>query len=192
MTLLFWPIAFLVIGLLLLVVEVFVPSGGFIGFTALFCIGLSLWHAFQYSTRVGAVFLVVDFAAVPMTAMTAFWLWTHSPMSRRFFLTPPEPDEIGVSHSDLNLPLVVGCEGRALTPLRPSGHIEIEGRRYDGLAEEGLIPEGALVRVVRLRSGQLVVRASRRPADVDSSQPGAPASAAFPTEHTASLTEESP
>jgi membrane-bound ClpP family serine protease len=192
MTFLFWPIAFLVIGLLLLIVEVFVPSGGFIGFSALFCVGLSLWHAFQYSTRLGAVFLVVDFAAVPMTAMLAFWLWTRAPMSRKFFLKPPAADEIDVSHSDLNLPHVVGREGRALTPLRPSGHVEIDGRRYDGLAEEGFIPEGSLVRVVRSRSGQLVVRASRRPADVDSSQLGASASAVSPTEHNASLIEDSP
>jgi membrane-bound ClpP family serine protease len=192
MSMLFWPIAFLCLGLALLVVEVFVPSGGFIGFSALFCIGVSLWHAFDYSTRLGFAFLVIDLAAVPITAMLAFWLWTHTPMSRKFFLKPPAHDEIDVSHSDLNLPLVVDCEGRALTPLRPSGHIEVEGRRYDGLAEEGFIPEGAAVRVVRSRSGQLVVRAARRPADHDATRLGTRTSAVSPPEQTAFLIEESP
>ena len=121
MTMLFWPIAFLLIGLLLMIVEVFVPSGGFIGFTALFCVGLSLWRAFQYSTRLGAAFLVVDFAAVPLTTALAFWLWVRSPLSRRILLKPPSPDEIDVSHDALNLPLVEGREGRALTPLRRAG-----------------------------------------------------------------------
>jgi len=181
MTMLFWPIAFLALGLLLLFVEVFVPSGGFIGFSALFCVGVGLWHAFQHSTMLGVVFVVVDLAAVPLTAMLAFWLWTRSPMSRRFFLKPPAQDEIDVSHKGLDLPLVADREGRALTTLRPCGHVEVDGRRYDGLAEEGFIAEGSPVRVVRSRSGQLVVRALRRPAD-----------AVLPTEHTASLIEESP
>jgi hypothetical protein len=38
--------------------------------------------------------------------------------------------------------------------------VDFEGRRLDGLSEEGLIPAGALVRAVRVRSGQLVVRAA--------------------------------
>lgn len=192
MTVLFWPIAFLAIGLLLMILEVFVPSGGFIGFSALFCVVLSLWHAFQHSTRLGAFFVVVDLAAVPLTVMAAFWLWTRTPMSRRMFLQPPAPDEIDVSHSALNSSLVVGLEGRALTPLRPCGHLEIDGRRYDGLAEEGFIPEGAPVRVVKARSGQLVVRASRPVAQVDSALLGPHGAAASPGEFPISLIEDSP
>lgn len=191
MTIMFWPIAFLLIGLLLMIIEVFVPSGGFVGFSALFCVGISLWHAFQYSTRLGAIFVLVDFAVVPLTVALAFWLWTRSPMSRRFSLKPPALDEIDVSHSPLNLPDVVGREGHALTPLRPSGHIEIDGRRYDGLAEEGFIPEGAVVRVVRSRTGQLIVRASQRLPEADPLQPEAGSPSADLTEHTASLIEDS-
>jgi membrane-bound ClpP family serine protease len=191
MIMLFWPIAFLLIGLLLMIVEVFVPSGGFIGFSALFCVGLSLWHAFQHSTRLGAAFVLVDFAAVPLTVTLAFWLWSRSPMSRRFLLKPPALDEDDVSHSPLRLPDAVGREGRALTPLRPSGHVEIDGRRYDGMAEEGFIPEGATVRVVRSRAGSLIVRASRRPAEADPPLAG-PSEPAAAAEHTASLFEDSP
>jgi membrane-bound ClpP family serine protease len=181
MTILFWPIAFLALGLLLLFIEVFVPSGGFVGLSALFCVGVGLWHAFQHSTMLGAAFLIVDLVAVPLTAMAAFWLWARTPMSRPFFLRPPAKDEIDVSHTGLDLPLVADREGRALTTLRPCGHVEFDGRRYDGLAEEGFIPEGSPVRVVRSRSGQLVVRALRRPAD-----------APLATELPASLIEESP
>ena len=55
---------------------------------------------------------------------------------------------------------LIGQFGRALTPLRPSGLVDFEGRRLDGLSEEGLIPSGALVRAVQVRSGQIVVRAA--------------------------------
>jgi len=154
----FWPSVFLVMGLLLLSLELFVPSGGFIGFSAAVCIGLGLWNAFQTSTRLGWLFVAVDFVAVPATAIAAFRLWVRSPLGRRFTLAPPEPDEIDVSHADRPLADLAGQEGKALTPLHPCGHVELKGRRYDGMAESGLIPEGSRVRVVRVRSGQLVVR----------------------------------
>lgn len=167
MSVAFWPILFLVIGLMLLFAEAFLPSGGFIGFTALVCVGLSLWHAFQQSTSLGLTFLLVDLVAVPLTIIVAFWLWMKSPLSRTLLLAPPSEDEIDVSHSDQQLEDVVGGTGRALTPLRPSGHVEINGRRYDGLAEGSLIPAGALVRVIEARSGQLIVQSLERPRMVE-------------------------
>ena len=62
------------------------------------------------------------------------------------------------SRSGPRLEHLIGQFGRALTPLRPSGLVDFDGRRLDGLAEEGLIPRGALVRAVQIRGGQLVVR----------------------------------
>jgi membrane-bound serine protease (ClpP class) len=159
----FWPIVFLLMGLLLLSLELFVPSGGFIGFSAVVCLGLGLWNAFQSSRRLGITFLMVDFVAVPTTAIVAFRLWVRSPLGRRFSLAPPEPGEIDVSHRDRRFQDLVGVDGRALTTLRPCGHVEVQGRRYDGMAESGLIAEGDRVRVVRIRSGQVVVRSIEVP-----------------------------
>jgi membrane-bound serine protease (ClpP class) len=58
----------------------------------------------------------------------------------------------------LTLHHLIGQFGRALTPLRPSGVVDFEGRRLDGLAEEGLIPAGTLVKAISIRGNQLVVR----------------------------------
>jgi membrane-bound serine protease (ClpP class) len=59
--------------------------------------------------------------------------------------------------------LLIGQFGRAVTPLRPSGLVDFDGRRLDGLSEEGLIPAGTLVRAVRVRGGELVVRTATDP-----------------------------
>jgi membrane-bound ClpP family serine protease len=171
MSVLFWPSIFLALGLLLLILEVFLPSGGFIGLCSLLCLILCLWYAFQESVALGAMFMLVDLVVLPLTFSLAFTLWSKTPMGRRFFLKPPEPEEIEVSHSDRHLQTLVGQVGRALTPLRPSGHVEMEGRRVDALAEEGLVPEGAAVQAVRVRSGQLVVRAVREPAAPSREEP---------------------
>ncbi len=154
----FWPVVFLAMGLLLVSLELFVPSGGFIGLSAAVCLGLGLWNAFQTSTSLGTTFLLIDFVAVPVTVVVAFRLWARSSLGRRFVLGPPDDDEVAVSHSAGRIEELIGLDGRALTPLRPSGHVEVRGRRYDGMAESGLIPRGAAVRVVQARSGQVVVR----------------------------------
>jgi len=176
----FWPSVFLVMGLLLLSLELFVPSGGFIGLSAAVSIGLGLWNAFQISARLGWFFVAVDFVAVPATAVAAFRLWVRSPLGRRFTLAPPDPDEIEVSHGDRPLAELSGQEGQALTPLHPCGHVELKGRRYDGMAESGLIPEGSRVRVVRVRSGQLVVRPVESPHASDGAPPRRPEDASPP------------
>ena len=48
-----WPLLLLALGLILLISEVFIPSGGLIGFLAVSCVGLSLWKAFQHSYDLG-------------------------------------------------------------------------------------------------------------------------------------------
>jgi membrane-bound ClpP family serine protease len=166
MSVLFWPSLFLALGLLLLIVEVFIPSGGLIGICSVACLLLSLWYAFSQSMAMGAIFMLVDLVALPLTAIGAFSLWSRSPLGRKFFLKPPDPEEIEVSHTDHHLEHLVDQVGRALTPLRPCGHVEIDGRRVDGLAEQGFLPAGCLVRVLRVRSGQLIVRGLVEPADL--------------------------
>jgi membrane-bound ClpP family serine protease len=163
MSTLAWPLLLLAFGFLLLILEVFIPSGGLIGLLALSCLGLSLWKAFAQSTALGLNFLLADFLLMPVTMMLALYLWPKTPLARRVFLKPPAPEDIELSHSGMRLDHLVGQLGRALTPLRPSGLVDFDGRRLDGLSEEGLIPSGALVLAVRVRGGQLIVRTAPDP-----------------------------
>jgi len=201
MSIVFWPSVFLVLGLLLLIVEVFIPSGGFIGIGSIVCLVLCLWYAFEQSLGLGVTFMVIDLVALPLTAGLAFSLWSRTPLGRRFLLKPPAPEEIEVSHADHHLEILVGQLGRTLTPLRPCGHVEIDGQRADALAEEGFLPAAATVRVLRVRSGQVVVRGLRDPAHdlreepprtVDRSGPETGPSPIATTAEAVSIFEEAP
>jgi membrane-bound ClpP family serine protease len=165
-----WPLLLLACGLILLIAEVFIPSGGLIGLLAVGCLVLSLWRAFEQSFDLGLKFLLADCVLLPLAFATGVYLWPKTPLAKRVFLRPPAPDEIEGSHSGQRLDHLVGQLGRALTPLRPSGLVDFDGRRLDGLSEEGLIPSGALVRAVRVRGGQLVVRTAPE-ADLDEINP---------------------
>ena len=159
MSTLAWPILLLAFGLILLIAEVFIPSGGVLGVLAFGCVALSLWQAFRESTALGLNFLLADFLILPMAVMLMLYLWPKTPLARRVFLKPPAPEEIEGAHPQLRLDVLVGQYGRTLTPLRPSGFVEMDGQRLHALSEDGLVPTGALVRTVRVRGGQVVVRA---------------------------------
>lgn len=160
----FWPIACMAAGLTLLIVEVFVPSGGLIGFLAVGLLVISLWQAFAISAGTGAVFVVALIGLLPGVLALAFYLWPKTPMGKWIFLPPPDPEQFAPEPAGPRLAHLVGQYGRTLTPLRPSGLVDFEGRRLDALSEEGLIPSGALVRAVQIRAGQVIVRPATAPA----------------------------
>ena len=52
---------------------------------------------------------------------------------------------------------LIGTTGTALTVLRPSGKVLIDGEVYDGVSESGFIEKGSPVRVVRFENAQVYV-----------------------------------
>ena len=54
---------------------------------------------------------------------------------------------------------LAGIEGITLTPLRPAGTAELEGRRVSVVAETGFIESDTRVRVLRVEGNRVVVRA---------------------------------
>jgi membrane-bound ClpP family serine protease len=159
-----WPLVILAVGLLLLVAEVFIPSGGAFGILSVGCLAYSLWLAFRQSTELGVKFLAADLVVIPAAGGFALYLWPKTKFAKRIFLRPPDPDEIAVSHPAERLDHLIGELGRAVTPLRPSGLVDFDGRRLEGLSEYGLIAAGSPIRAVRVRSGRLIVRAVAEPA----------------------------
>lgn len=157
-----WPSLCLAVALLLLLAEAFVPSAGLIGVLAVGFLCVSLYLAFA-TTAHGWAFVIVAGVLLPATLAVAIQLWPHTPLAKYLFLKPPEPsDLITESHGAL-LDHLVGQLARTQTPLRPTGIVDLEGRRLEGLSEEGMIPAKTLVRVVKVRGGRLIVRLADLP-----------------------------
>ncbi|WP_435005964.1 NfeD family protein [Tundrisphaera lichenicola] len=142
----------LVIGLLLLVAEVFLPTAGLLILPASGLLGFCLYAAYSRSAELGHQFLVAEAVLVP--SILAISLWAFSSLMRR----PPLDEDSELDRDARDLGRLIGCPGLAVTPLRPSGKVEFEGRRLEGLAEQGLIPTGSTVLAIQVRSGRLIVR----------------------------------
>ena len=154
-----WAVIALLVGLLLLVAEVFIPSGGILGFLAISLLVLSLVLAFLEGSSTGWVFVLVLGVAVPTALVTAFRYMPRTPWGKRFFLSAPGEEEINpAGPKESGLQALKGQVGQTLTPLRPSGVTEIDGRRIDTIAEGVMIGEGEQVRVIAVQGVRVVVR----------------------------------
>jgi membrane-bound ClpP family serine protease len=175
MTPLAWAVLSLAIGLIFVAAEVFIPSGGILGFIAAGCLLLSVILAFNESVTVGLGFLLLICLLLPVTLGFAFHYWPRTPFGKRLFLGQPTREEVDpdTEHA-MHLESLRGQTGRTITPLRPSGSTDFGGRRVDTIAEGTMIDRGQLVRVIEIRGNRVVVR------QVEDGQAGVPASIDFP------------
>ena len=154
------PFLLVALALGLLVAEDLLPTGGALGGLAAGCLVFLLYRGFSESSATGWRYLAIEVALVPGGFAAWTFLISRTGIGRIASLRPPEAHEVMLSGEKADLARLVGLHGRALTPLRPSGMVDFDGRRLDGVAEAGLIPPGSPITAVRVDSGRLIVRPS--------------------------------
>jgi membrane-bound ClpP family serine protease len=172
-----------IIGLLILIVELFVPTGGLLAILCAVSFIGSIVAMYMFSTTAGTL-LVGGYVVVAPFALVGFLkLWAKSPIVRKYALRDPvgtrvigaatdtleidpeDPDAGQAASDDARrmrvraLASLVGERGVVETPLRPVGFVRVAGRRIDASAETGLIEAGTPIRVVGVLDGTLKVRA---------------------------------
>lgn len=148
-------IVLLLVGCALVVLEVFIPSGGMLGLLAVCSLVASLIFAFRYDFNSGLVFTLVALLAVPGTVILAFKIWPHTPMGKAFLGELPSEEELKPADARRSL---VGEVGVAKSKMLPSGSIEVQGKRYDAVSRGGGIEPGEAVVVVEVQGNRIMVR----------------------------------
>jgi len=159
---LLWGLVLLGAAVLLGVLELFLPSGGLIavvaGLTALTGVGF----LFRYDTAWGAIGLLGVVVLGPVGFFVGLNVWTKTAIGRRFIGEPSEDEErarVEQEHRQIEQRRsLVGVDGVAITPLRPVGMVELDGRRYDAHAETEMIESGQRVRVSSVDGMHIKVR----------------------------------
>ena len=150
-----WAIVLIVIGCALVVLEVFIPSGGLISFLATLALLGGLVMAFRHDAATGLGFLVLTVIAVPTVVGLAFKYWPRTPMGKAFLgelahegdMVPDDPRRE-----------LVGRVGIAKSKMLPSGAIQIDGKTIDAISQGMAIePEQAVV-VVEVKGNRVMVR----------------------------------
>src|SRR6187399_888833 len=91
---LYWAILLLVFGLGLVALEMFVPSGGVLGFISLAAVVTSIIMAFRYSEYTGVGFMAAAILGLPLFVALLFKWWPNTPLGRRILLSVPNEDDV--------------------------------------------------------------------------------------------------
>ena len=161
------PLLLVLLAIGLLFAEDLLPTGGVLGLLAAACLLFVLYLGYSNASSTGFRYLLLELAIVPVAYGAWALMLARTGVGKAAYLRPPEDDEVGRLHDRPDLDRLLGRRGTALTTLRPSGMVDFEGRRLDGVAEEGLIPAGSPVVAVHVRSGRLIVRVA-----TDEANPG--------------------
>ncbi len=152
-----WPAIFLfVFGIIFLLVEAFVPGFGIfgIGGLAAVIIGIVLAAA---STTLGIYMLLISFFVAGVAGYIAFKYFQRRGTLKSFILSDSATKEAGYSSSE-DYSHLLGKKGQAVTSLRPSGKVEIGGKRYDTVSEGGFINTDETIEVTKVEGYRIVVR----------------------------------
>ncbi|MED1946396.1 MULTISPECIES: nodulation protein NfeD [Brevibacillus] len=147
-------IGLFVIGILLMLLEIFLP-GGIVGAIGFISIVTGLVMA-AYDTQQGLASLGV---AALITAIVTFLLvkkYGVKGLFNKFVLGETQSNEEGyIAPRDQRE--LEGKSGIALTPLRPAGVVKVEGKRVDAVSVGGYIEAGTAITVVQVEGTRIVV-----------------------------------
>ncbi len=153
-----WVIlAVFLIGIILLLVEMFVPGFGVPGILGIIAIFASIILA-SSSIEQALMSIVI---AILLTIIAGVLIFKFAPRNNKFF------DRITLSTSlstkggyisTADYSEYVGKTGVAISPLRPSGSIEIDGRKLDAVSEGDFIERDEQIKVIKVEGSRIIVK----------------------------------
>lgn len=168
-------ILLLIVGLVLLMAEIFIPSGGMILIAALVCIAGSVWCAYKVwwdTPLYWWLYIASVVVAVPSAVGGMFYIFPRTSMGKRVLLEPPSLDEVtGYDEDHERLSKMVGMRGKTVTLLNPGGLVAIDGERLHCVSGGMLIDPDVEIEVVGLQGNELVVRLATPETDLPAEEP---------------------
>ncbi len=135
--LLVFGLVLLALSIVLLVVEVFVPSAGIISVVAAICAIAGVGMLWKYETAWGITGMLGVLILGPIAMIWAFTMLPHTPIGRAILggISDEERESIRDHERDraMSRLALVGQRGTALTDMRPVGEVEIETEPSEGL-----------------------------------------------------------
>ena len=148
------PIVLQLLGVAVIIAEIFIPSLGLLTVIAVSLLGYSLYLVFTtISPTVGWILTGVDLVLVPTLLFLGIKLIARSNLSLKTQLSQVN----GVESQSKNLQKHLNKKGRAITDLRPAGMALIDELRLDVVTDGEYLEEGTSVKVVRITGNQIIV-----------------------------------
>ena len=148
----------LVIGLVMFVIELFTPGIGAAGATGLVAlIAVVVMQLGWGNPRVALYIIAISLLIIILALIWIIRSLQRGRLSKSFLVLNEQVDgtsvpDVASAKSDL-----VGKSGVALTPLRPAGIAEIEGKRVDVMTDGAFLAKGCRVTVLKAEGMHILV-----------------------------------
>lgn len=142
-------------GVIVIIAEIIIPSGGLISLIAVGLFGYSLYVVFyEVSTAVGMIFVAADIILIPVLVIVGLKMLARSSMALRTELSSDQ----GVSSQDAGLADYLNQSGQAISDLRPGGVALINGKRVDVVSTGDYIDKDSEIVVADVTGNQIIVK----------------------------------
>jgi membrane-bound serine protease (ClpP class) len=149
------PVFLQLVGILVIIAEIIIPSGGILSILATGLFGYSLYLVFtNISASAGMAFIIADLIIVPILVYFGIKFLAKSPVT--LFTRLSKENGVTVQPPDQNNYL--GCRGLAITDLRPSGVARIKDERLDVVTRGEYLENQTEIIVIAVSGNQIVVK----------------------------------
>lgn len=145
-----------VIGVILMIAEVFIPGFGILAAAGIVCLASGVILA-AYDTSNAAISLGIAFVFAAVLIAIVAYIFRRKGIWNKFILKDALKTELGYVSTSSKEHLL-GKKGTAITPLRPAGIAKIEGERVDVVTGGEFVESGKAVVVVHIEGTRVVVR----------------------------------
>ncbi len=153
-------ILLLALGVALAFLEVFFPTAGILAFFSGAALLGAILLGFRYGPNLGLSMTAAVVIGIPILVSLAFRLWPRTAVGKLVLLDAPRSEDVLPDDSlRRQLKGLVGRLGRAKCRMLPSGVVAIDGQTLDAMSEGMVIEAGQTVRIIKVESSRLVVRA---------------------------------
>ncbi len=148
------PILLQVIGILVILAEIFIPSLGLLTAIALSVFFYSLYIVYTtISTTAGMVLAGLDIVLVPVLLIVGMKILARSPLALKRELSKQE----GVVSQKEDPKAYINMKGRSVTDLRPAGMAEIHSQRVDVVTDGEYIDADTPIVVTDVSGNRILV-----------------------------------
>lgn len=151
------PILLQVIGILVIIAEIFIPSLGLLTAIALSVFFYSLYIVYtSISTTAGMVLAGLDIVLVPVLLIAGMKILARSPLALKRELSKQD----GVVSQKEDPKAYINMKGRSVTDLRPAGMAEINSQRVDVVTDGEYIDADTPIIVTDVSGNRIIVEQS--------------------------------
>ena len=158
----------LAVALMLLVAEIFVPSGGVIAILAIASLGASVWAAWLAwwgtSPALWWTYIASVLILIPTTLGFAVKFFPNTSWGKKIIHEVPTLEEVtGFQKETEHLRSLIGKIGKTQTLLNPSGFVLVNDERHHCESQGMIIESQVDVEIIAVEGTRLVVKMLKQP-----------------------------